>query len=411
MIAKIESSRTIHDLADRLAKTSAPALDARIALLHRWGELLHSPRCSNIEGVPFLRLWLRRATLESVVERELGPEKEDWRASGSRRIRPLPLGISGHWPAANVPIQPILSASCGFLAGNSCLVRVPSSLQGIVERLIEPLEDSDLQSLRSAMSWVAFDHSRDDLQMAMASRCDAALHWGGEEALRTLRALPYPHSCRILSFGPRISLAVMDQGAISSASLPGWCQRLARDVWQFDQMACSSPQILLVPAAVDTQLLRDNLVQAFRREAAAHPFRSVDPTRTASIVKARQEWLLVTEDRRADFDLAPEWTILWGTQEDLPGAVQGRTLFVMRVPDLEESASRLDRSFQTIGLAVEDPDLEIRIRDVAARQGIDRIVRIGHMHTFDSPWDGHRIVHDLVRWTTFQPSRTTEQQS
>jgi len=84
----------------------------------------------EVPGLPFLRLWLRRGTLEPLLRRELGlgSLSGDWDADGRSRLRAFPLGVVGHWPAANIEIQPVLSMTCALLGGNVCLVRVPRGL-------------------------------------------------------------------------------------------------------------------------------------------------------------------------------------------------------------------------------------------------------------------------------------------
>ena len=53
--------------------------------------------------------------------------------------RPFPLGVVGHWPAGNVEIQPILSMTCALLGGNAALVRIPSGLVDVTQRLMGKL--------------------------------------------------------------------------------------------------------------------------------------------------------------------------------------------------------------------------------------------------------------------------------
>ena len=81
----------------------------------------------------------------------------------------------------------------------------------------------------------------------MARAVDGAMIWGGEEAVLQVRALPFPHWAKLAVFGPRISVAAMDAGAWGNPQeRESWCLRMARDVWQFDQQACSSPQVLFL---------------------------------------------------------------------------------------------------------------------------------------------------------------------
>jgi hypothetical protein len=275
-----------------------------------------------------------------------------------------------------------------------------------MERLTACLDDdAHFGPLAASLRCVAFPRERRDLQEAMAEQLDGAMLWGGQEAIESLRRLPFPHWCRVHAFGPRISLAVMDGAAAATESgLADWCKRLTRDVWQFDQQACSSPQILLIDDAVPVESLRRSLVAAFAKEEQAHPRLEPDASLTAAIVRARQQWLLAGEVRQADFPATPAWTLLWGEGPDLPEATQGRVLTILRCPDLLAAISRLDAGVQTLGLAVGNRELDDAIAETAAARGIDRIVRLGHMHTFGSPWDGHLLLASLVRWVEHLPS-------
>ena len=413
MVEAVTSPARLRALADELRAYRPAPLGARIALLHAWGERLRDPGLADIAGLPFLHLWLRRGTLEPLATAELGAHAltGGWETSGQRRRRAFPLGVVGHWPAGNIPIQALLSLSVAFLGGNASLVRVPSGLVETMRRLTRCLEsDADLAPLRAALHCVAFPHSERALHEAMAEGLDGAMLWGGQEAIDALRTLPFPHWSRVLTFGPRVSLAVMDGAAAASeATLTSWCQRLARDVWQFDQQACSSPQTLLVDERVPLPALRRALVAAFEREERAHPRLVADAALTAAIVRARQEWVMAGPERSADFPLTPAWTLLWGEGEAIPAATQGRVLTVLRCPDLRRAVEGLDAGVQTLGLALGDAATEAAIAEAAAARGVDRVVRLGHMHAFGSPWDGRRMVAELVRWAEFLPSAPSDQ--
>jgi hypothetical protein len=183
------------------------------------------------------------------------------------------------------------------------------------------------------------------------------------------------------------------------AERPSWCRRIARDVWQFDQQACSSPQALFLErgAGCDPDEFVEDLRQAFQEENRHHPRRQIEPALTSAICLARASWLLANVGNRALFPTSPDWTILLGTDAEMPTPTQGRTLSVLVVDDLLKVISKFDGSLQTLGLGVRDAQKEERLAQAAGRRGVDRIVKLGRMHVFGSPWDGTELIRPMVR--------------
>jgi hypothetical protein len=406
VIRAIDSPGEIISAAARLRETAAQSQISPQALLEifeRWGAALDAPSLREVPGIPFLRLWLRRSTLEPLLLRELGVDwlHDRWREDGRARLRAFPVGIVGHWPAANVEIQPILSVTCGLLGGNCCLARVPAGLLGLTERIMERLDEVDQGGQVTRRVFMAtFDHSRVDLQEAMAQAVDGAMIWGGAEAVSQVRSLPFPHWARVVVFGPRISVAAMDAAAwTDQAQRLSWCRRIARDVWQFDQQACSSPQALFLEFSNSTQpadFVAD-LKRAFEEENRAHPRRDLDPSLASAICIARASYLVEDVRNQAWFPASPDWTILLGTGAKIPKPTQGRTLTVLMADDLMNVVSAFDGTVQTIGLAVSDPQKEEQLARAAGSRGVDRVVKLGSMHAFSSPWDGADLVRPMVR--------------
>lgn len=374
-----------------------------IAVLDSWGKALDARELDDIPGIVFLRIWLRRGSLEPIVARELGPHGLDggWSEHGRAEYKAFPVGVVGHWPAGNVEIQPILSMSCALLGGNAVLVRIPSGLVDLTRRLMAKLVESDRSELLTRRIFMAaFEHGRQELQEAMARAVDGAMIWGGEEAVLQIRGLPFPHWAKVAVFGPRISVAAMDAGAWSNAGeQESWCRRLARDVWQFEQQACSSPQVLFLEKAArhSTAQFLLTLRHAFEVENQAHPRRTIPGALTSAICQARASWLLADTSHSAVFPASPDWTLLFGAGVDLPQPTQGKTLTVLEVDDLLGPISRFDGNVQTLGLGMADLEQEKKLSDLAGKRGVDRIVKLGRMHVFSSPWDGVDLVRPMVR--------------
>ncbi len=374
-----------------------------LEVFENWSAALSARELQGIPGLAFLRLWLRHGTLEPILLRELGPNALEggWWDDGRARLRAFPLGIVGHWPAANIKIQPALSLTCALLAGNTCLLRVPSGLVEGTRRIMEKLHEADPSGIVTRRFFMAsFDHSRTALQEAMAQTSDGAMIWGGAEAVSHVRRLPFPHWSRLLVFGPRVSAAAMDAKTWGNREeRPSWCRRIARDVWQFDQQACSSPQTLFLERSDDCDPADfvEDLRKAFEEENRAHPRQEIEPSLTSAISLVRASWLLTGNGSSAVFPPSPDWTILLGSGSMMPNPTQGRTLTVLVVDDLLEAVSKFDGTLQTLGLAIADPDREEILTKVAGRNGVDRVVKLGRMHVFSSPWDGTELIRPLVR--------------
>jgi len=412
-IQAIDSSRDITCAAQRLQQLSREkplATQLILDIFDQWAAALDDRALRDIPGLTFLRLWLRRGNLEPIVLRELGASALNggWRDDGRARLRAFPLGVVGHWPAGNVEIQPLLSLTCALLGGNCCLVRVPSRLVAITERVMEKLQKVDSNgSLTERIFMASFNHSRTDLHEAMAKTVDGAMIWGGADAVAQVRGLPFPHWTRVLVFGPRLSAAAMDAETWGDRTDRfSWCRRIARDVWQFDQQACSSPQALFLErgAGCDPDQFVEDLKQAFQEENRHHPRQQIEPALTSAISLARASWLLANDGNSALFPASPDWTILLGTATEMPNPTQGRTLSVLVVDDLLKVISSFDGTLQTLGLGIKDASKEEMLAIAAGRSGVDRIVKLGRMHVFSSPWDGTELIRPMVRFVRHVPS-------
>ncbi len=412
-IHTIDSAEQITVAAGQLrhnALSTEVAPEAILRIFESWAGALSSRETAGIPGVAFLRLWLRRGTLEPIITRELGKAAlhGDWIEDGRAKLKPYPVGVVGHWPAANVEIQPILSMSCAALGGNASLVRVPRDLTDPTGRLLDKLYECDHDGIVAERVFAAdFDHDRKDLQEAMARTVDGAMIWGGAEAVSAVRALPFPHWARLAVFGPRISVAAIDADTWCDRSERElWCRRIARDVWQFDQQACSSPQTLFLERKhgfSPAEFLED-LKRAFDSENRQHPRKAIHPSLTSAICQARASWLLADASHSAIFPVGPDWTILAGAGSTIPLPTQGRTLTVLEVDNLLDPVSLLGEDVQTLGLAVRDPQREEKLASVAAKRGVNRIVKLGRMHVFAPPWDGLDLIRPMVRMVRLVPS-------
>jgi hypothetical protein len=78
---------------------------------------------------------------------------------------------------------------------------------------------------------------------------------------------------------------------------------------------------------------------------------------------------------------------------------------VLLVNDLSEVIAKFDGTVQTLGLAVKSGEREEKLAEAAGRKGVDRVVKLGRMHLFTSPWDGVDLIRPMVRLVRHVPSQ------
>src|SRR5271166_2531088 len=66
-----------------------------ITFLESWGKALDARELDDIPGIVFLRMWLRRGSLEPMIAREFGPSGMDggWNEHGLVEYKTFPLGV------------------------------------------------------------------------------------------------------------------------------------------------------------------------------------------------------------------------------------------------------------------------------------------------------------------------------
>ena len=86
----------------RIVDTTSITPNLTIDVLEAWGSALGASDTADLPGVPFLRLWLRRNTLEPIITKELGEGRST--AIGSRTAAPgsrlIPSASSATGPPA-----------------------------------------------------------------------------------------------------------------------------------------------------------------------------------------------------------------------------------------------------------------------------------------------------------------------
>lgn len=167
--------------------------------------------------------------LRDRMDRELGAE-----GYGTKW---LPLGILLHIGAGNVPGLGAYSVMEGLLTGNINLLK-PASCDYPVSRFLLRLLAEEEPRLAPYIHIFRIPSSCPEKLRKLARMADAAVIWGGMDAVRSVRSLLSPGQ-KLIEWGHKISFAYV---TMEGASKPLDLFRLARHMFLTQGRYCSSCQ-------------------------------------------------------------------------------------------------------------------------------------------------------------------------
>ncbi|MDS0527882.1 acyl-CoA reductase [Clostridium sp. SHJSY1] len=388
-------------------------LDVIVEIINQYSQILLKNReLLNYEGVSYLALWMKKSNINKLLSIDI--ENRDYlddfvKIENNKFMKAQPRGVICHFMAGNVPTLSIYYAIQALLCKNLNLIRVPIQNIAIVAELLKPLqhitvnfngkEYSGIVLLKS-ISLVNFPSDNIELNREMSQVADVRVICGGEEAVNSLTILPKKTTCKDIIFGPKYSFAVFEKSAIDSSNLSKTLDFFARDIVTFHQKACSSPQVLFVEKSdMDIKLLAKALSESLMKLSKIYPNDQISQCASAKIINKRGEYLL-SLDKDIICDTGLQYTILMNNDINLEEPIHYRTIFIKEVDDIFQICNLITPRIQTIGIASENQSKFREFANKVSLKGVDRIVKVGCMNIYDSPWDGIFFMREIVKWTT-----------
>jgi Acyl-CoA reductase (LuxC) len=359
--------------------------------------IFRHPRSRAFPELIAVAFWLRRAAVLRLADRFAALEHP-----GSLRV---PRGLAFHVPPTNVDTVFVYSLVASFLVGNVNLVRVspskPSEQVAVFcELLRELLAEDQFAAFGDELAVVSYAHESEPTAMA-SQEADVRLLWGGDDTIDRLRAVPPRPGAHDLTFGDRFSFAVLRPEAVLDADDPSrheLAERLFNDAYWFDQLACSSPRLLVwVGAREDVDGARRLLFADLSRVISDKGY-ALGPG--ASVSKLTFLYgALIDRPIEGVYRAGTELVVL--SLSDLAGFDRthpgGGLFFEGRVEALADLAGFVTRKDQTLtahGFSYDE--LTTFARSLQGR-GIDRIVQFGDALSFSTLWDGYDLLAELTR--------------
>ena len=324
--------------------------------------------------------WLRPAALRQQAARLQGR---------------APVGMVFHLVPSNVPMVAFYSWMMALLMGNSSVVRLSSRLHTTQERMLSVLNelfaDPHWAAIANRTRFIRYPHAN-PLTGWLSASCRLRIIWGGDEAIRQIRAVPLSAQAQELVFADRRSVAVIDSQWLVQCDETQWHRlilALQQDCCRFNQQACSSPTTFIWLGAPAPALRQRFLCAVFA------PFAN-DPGMTMQRLVNAQRHLC--EGGEGQLELLPVVTILTQAATSLdqlhyPGGGVICERVVSDLPALLACPLAIqtclwiggERDHLLQGLQ-ENPDCQI-----------DRVVTPGQALAFDWYWDGKDLLQSCSR--------------
>jgi hypothetical protein len=189
-----------------------------------------------------LAFWMRRSNLERL-------RTDLYQRKGDALL--VARGTVLHIAPSNVDTIFVYSWFLSMLSGNRNIVRLSSKPSPQADLLANAIGGLLLDPAHRAIAerTLLVRYAADDrITERFSAVCDVRVIWGGDSTVQQIRRLALPPTATEVAFSNKYSLALMHaqrwQDAAEVQKL-AWVEAFYNDAYWFDQMACSSPRLML----------------------------------------------------------------------------------------------------------------------------------------------------------------------
>ncbi|MGD8189312.1 acyl-CoA reductase [Brevibacillus ginsengisoli] len=346
--------------------------------------------------------WMRGFHLQEI--------KQNFETKRNNRIL-VPRGLVLHFAPSNVDSIFMYSWFVSLLVGNKNMIRLSRNRTEQMTLLLTILNNvlikDEFSELRKRVVIISYEHN-DTITRELSSLCDVRVIWGGDETIRQIRSIPLPPNATELCFTGKFSICAIHAATILDSTdedLNQLVQKFMNDAFWFDQLACSSPKLVIWIGEQDQTVKAKarfwNLVKNRLDTTTLHWGSEVGITRMITGYSYALQGL-GDQLSTSKTDLPYRVHITSLTNEIREKHCGGGLFLEMELPSLFKLIPLLTRKDQT--LAVFGFDRE-ELRSFATQlggYGIDRIVEVGHSLDFQLTWDGYDLLLYLTREITIE---------
>ncbi len=374
--------------------------DRTISFLNMVSSNILQTELRQLPAVVALAYWLRKANIET-----LRKEKVESVSSQTILYR-QPIGTVFHVCPGNVDTIFFYSLAISLLAGNRNVLRISnrtesSALNRLFTLMNEVMQQSDFYIFNQYISVISYGHD-EDINRYLSLQADARLLWGGDKTVQLFRSLPTHPRCRDIAFPDRLSVSIIKAEPLLHLNEKDFAETsrlLYNDTYMFDQLGCSSPQVIFFLGEPAIALQAENKLYGGLLQQTVLKYRNdIDGLAALKLNKLADDALANTiSGSKRDNNL-----LVFATLQNIQNNLHtcgGGYFYTSTIQGLQELHSFFSKKIQTVAYSGLDENEKQQLLQVAAGKGLDRLMPIGQSLTFSNYWDGYDLLEQLTQLT------------
>lgn len=343
-----------------------------------------------------LGFWLRKSNIQRL-------KNENFHLLETKKYRLSPRGKVLHICPSNVDTMFVYSLVVSLLVGNKNILRLSSKTEEPqitkIFTHIGYLIESKYQLLSSYINIVKYARN-EEINKSLSLKVNARIIWGGDQTIRTFKNISTQPRCKDIVFPDRLSLMLLKSKEIlelDSKGLDEFMNLFQNDSYTFNQLGCSSPQIVMFLGTHDdasqaVEIIVKNLTKIITR--TNFDISSIASLKFNKMVEDSVDDILEnkTGNNVVTFIDIDEKAIIHKLKSCGGGYFYKR--IIKKLTDIQGFNHSKIQTITHFGLT----DNEIsQLSEISYGEGIDRIVPIGKALEFDYLWDGYNLFEELSR--------------
>ena len=365
--------------------------------------ILNNSKAKSFPELIALAYWMRRANIVKLKD-------EFYKTTPDALF--LSRGNAFHIAPSNVDTIFVYSWILSLLSGNANIVRISRKSNRQLDILVDfvnlLLEKVEFKNIRSRNLIVRYNHD-DSITGHFSKLADVRIIWGGDETVEKIRKIAVKPSAVELSFSNKFSFCVIKSSALVQTKADELCRvasNFYNDSYLFDQLACSSPRLVIwIGNEEENQMARElfwgSLQEKLQKEnIIINPVHIID--------KIVSKYSFAIQDNHSSRNIPSKKYNLDRIEiQKLSSFIRqchsGHGLFYEYLAQsLNDISSFIDKNDQTMGIFGFSKEEIITFLKYNKIHGITRITSIGKALEFSNIWDGYNLLRSFTREVAFQ---------